>query len=79
MLTPTHYHPVGQGGRRLPRYTCRCGAKSIGPAWFGEDFQCARCSTEYNSAGQALAPRAQWGEETGETYADLCVGWGSDY
>ena len=31
------------------------------------------CGREYNSAGQELAPHDQWGEETGETYADLCV------
>ncbi|MDF2534249.1 MAG: hypothetical protein K0R18_406 [Bacillales bacterium] len=29
--------------------------------------KCA-CGVEYNGAGQALAPRSQWGEETGETF-----------
>lgn len=29
------------------------------------------CGRDYNSAGQELAPREQWGEETGETYSDL--------
>tara|TARA_R100000234_G_scaffold101521_1_gene70573 strand:+ start:3974 stop:4363 length:390 start_codon:yes stop_codon:yes gene_type:complete len=26
------------------------------------------CGTEYNGSGQRLAPRSQWGEETGETF-----------
>ena len=30
-----------------------------------------RCGRDYNSAGQELAPRCQWGEETGETAADI--------
>ncbi len=32
---------------------------------------CEKCETDYNSFGQRLADRSQWGEETGETYADL--------
>lgn len=32
---------------------------------------CDGCSRDYNSGGQLLAHRSQWGEETGETYADL--------
>lgn len=29
------------------------------------------CGADYNSAGQLLAPRSQWGEETGESLADI--------
>lgn len=29
------------------------------------------CGRDYNSAGQELAPRSQWGEETGEHPADI--------
>lgn len=29
------------------------------------------CGAEYNLAGQRLAPREQWGEETGETASDI--------
>ena len=29
------------------------------------------CGRDYNGSGQLLAPREQWGEETGETYADI--------
>jgi hypothetical protein len=32
---------------------------------------CDRCGRDYNSAGQELAQRSQWGEETGETAADI--------
>lgn len=35
-------------------------------------------TTDYNLSGQLLAPRSQWGEETGETYADIVRG-GEDY
>lgn len=35
---------------------------------------CPTCHTDFNSAGQELAPRWQWGEETGEDYRDLLVG-----
>jgi hypothetical protein len=29
------------------------------------------CGTDYNMSGQRLAPRSQWGEETGEHPTDL--------
>jgi hypothetical protein len=29
------------------------------------------CGRDYNWGGQLLAPRSQWGEETGETAADI--------
>ena len=29
------------------------------------------CGTDYNMSGQELAPREQWGEETGESLADI--------
>jgi len=32
---------------------------------------CRSCESDYNSSGQLLAPRSQWGEETGETAADI--------
>lgn len=30
-----------------------------------------QCGLDYNGSGQLLAPREQWGEETGETVADI--------
>lgn len=32
---------------------------------------CETCDTDYNMSGQRLAPRAQWGEETGETADEI--------
>lgn len=31
------------------------------------------CGTDYNHAGQMLAPRSQWGEETGESANDIIM------
>ena len=31
---------------------------------------CDHCGTDYNSSGQRLAPRADWGEETGEHWSE---------
>lgn len=56
-------------GRAL-EYRCHCGAtfEGNGP---GRDIDCPKCGSEFNSSGQQLAPRSQWGEETGETAADF--------
>lgn len=32
---------------------------------------CDRCGADYNSAGQRLAPREQWGWDTGESVSDI--------
>ncbi len=32
---------------------------------------CDQCHRDYNSSGQLLGDRSQWGEETGETAADI--------
>jgi hypothetical protein len=32
---------------------------------------CSSCGTDFNMGGQMLAPREQWGEETGESVADI--------
>ena len=32
------------------------------------------CGAEYNLCGQRLAPREQWGEETGETESEIMRG-----
>jgi hypothetical protein len=39
-----------------------------GSGYFPTDYRCENCGTEYNGAGQILAPRYQWGEETGEQF-----------
>lgn len=53
---------------------CDCGA-TLHFDRPGADVDCHRCGREYNSAGQELAPREQWGEETGETAADYYRGF----
>lgn len=56
----TSYYEPKQG-------LCECGE------WVYLDrFTCScDCGRDYNSAGQELAPREQWGEETGEHIADI--------
>ena len=46
---------------------CRsCGAKvELTSGWANS---CDSCHVEYNGSGQMLAPREQWGEETGESF-----------
>ena len=45
---------------------CNCGAKLfLHSSWANE----CGCGREYNGSGQLLAPRAQWGEETGEVFS----------
>ena len=46
---------------------CICGRK----VWCSGFTNTCECGREYNWAGQMLAPRCQWGEETGEIAADL--------
>lgn len=62
----TIYHP-GTGAvmeRRPMLMACTCGAKlELWDSWAND---CDRCGREYNGSGQELAPRRQWGEETGE-------------
>jgi hypothetical protein len=66
-------HP---GGVRTytTRYTtpavgrCDCGAAVT---LDGFTCTCERCGADYNGSGQRLAPRSQWGEETGESLADI--------
>ena len=49
---------------------CDCGAEV---QLSGFTNTCA-CGRDYNSAGQLLAPREQWGEETGEHWSDIIRG-----
>lgn len=53
---------------------CECGrVLSFGRP--GSDVDCDHCGRTYNFAGQQLADRSQWGEETGETAADYDRGF----
>lgn len=50
---------------------CHCGREIE----LGRFTNTCKCGREFNSAGQELAPREQWGEETGEHWSE-CVGQG---
>ncbi|MFJ8247337.1 hypothetical protein [Peribacillus asahii] len=48
------------------KITCEeCGSKvELYSSWANE----CSCGTEYNGFGQRLAPREEWGYETGESF-----------
>jgi len=56
-------------GKVIRVNTCKCGQVFTILNWFEEE--CPKCGRLYNGAGQELAPRSQWGEETGESPADI--------
>jgi hypothetical protein len=47
---------------------CCCGRELELPDGWLNTCECGR---DYNGCGQLLAPRSQWGEETGESLADM--------
>ena len=48
--------------------TCESCGEEVGLMQFTNT---CRCGADYNSSGQRLAPRSQWGEETFESVADI--------
>lgn len=50
---------------------CNCGSEVL----CGEFTNtCSNCGRDYNMSGQLLAPREQWGEDTGESLSDILIG-----
>lgn len=49
---------------------CACGEEVA--LWSSWANTCEKCGQEFNGSGQRLAPRHQWGEETGERFACAC-------
>lgn len=49
------------------KYCDRCGERV---ELIGFTNTCS-CGADYNRFGELLAPRSQWGEETGETVSDI--------
>jgi len=47
---------------------CDCGEEILCTGFTNE---CDNCNELYNRWGQQLAPRNQWGEDTGEVYYDI--------
>lgn len=54
-------------GRKI-RYVVCCEHQLACP---GFTNTCPYCGADYNWAGQRLASRSQWGEETGESLAEI--------
>ena len=57
--------------------TCLVVQERVGECECGEEIYltrftntCYECGADYNMSGQRLAPREQWGEETGEHWTD---------
>lgn len=49
---------------------CTCGKWIYkGSGYFQSDYRCSSCENEFNSNGNKLTPRKEWGEETGEIFA----------
>lgn len=53
--------------RERARLLCDCG----NAVYLGGFTNTCRCGADYNMSGSRLAPRSQWGEETGESAADI--------
>ena len=53
--------------RERKAVTCDCG-ETVTCSGFTNT---CTCGADYNMSGQLLAPRAQWGEETGETADEI--------
>lgn len=47
-----------------------CGTMMVqgGNPEFRTDMVCSKCGKDHDSRGRPLAPRSQWGEETGESF-----------
>jgi hypothetical protein len=59
----------GDGSLLAVKFKCDCGQMIDATPLF--TITCDDCGRDYNASGQLLAPREQWGEETGESYADI--------
>ena len=59
-------HEYSHWKKVVPVIACSCGAEIV-----CYDFtNTCDCGNDYNFAGQLLASREQWGEETGEDISD---------
>lgn len=65
-------HFVGMQVREWEYLTPRIGKCPCGEEIYLDRFTntCDGCGADYNSAGQRLAPREQWGWETGEHWTE---------
>jgi hypothetical protein len=70
------YRPHDQGEGSPGFFVCHCGSAWEQHGTHGADFHCNACGQEFNFGGQALADRSQWGEETGESPAEVAAAFG---
>lgn len=63
-------HAQGDHERATLVQACDCGRQ----VWCDGFTNTCECGADYNSSGQLLAPREQWGEETGEHWTDCVKG-----
>lgn len=69
--------PDPETGRSTLTMHCKCGNSfELWNSWANE---CDVCGREYNGSGQMLAPRSQWGEETGEGWTDDSGNFHTDF
>lgn len=68
MATKLRRISYGKGQRWVVR--CACGTEVFCTQFTNT---CETCHSDYGMSGDPLAPRSQWGEETGEQPSD-CVG-----
>jgi predicted RNA-binding Zn-ribbon protein involved in translation (DUF1610 family) len=54
----------------MPKPVIKCCGKELkqGSGYFSTDYKCPVCGSEYNSAGNKLTDRSEWGEETDEQF-----------
>jgi hypothetical protein len=57
--------------RELGVIRCACGAEL--ELYMVMTNTCDECGRDYNSSGQLLAPREQWGWDTGESLSDILM------
>ncbi|HUU60093.1 MAG TPA: hypothetical protein VMZ50_11160 [Phycisphaerae bacterium] len=60
---------IRDDGREVSRLVirCDCGLK----VYCTGNINACKCARDYSLSGQVMAPRSAWGEETGETAADI--------
>ncbi len=67
----------GYTGPTIATYTNTYTEHAVGRCHCGEEVTLAgftntcECGTDYNNSGQRLAPRSQWGYDTGESISDI--------
>lgn len=61
-------YTIDNEGRKVGCNIMRCDCGSKIELWSSWANDCPKCHREYDSGGTLLAPREQWGEETGEIF-----------